>query len=130
LLFKRIREDLSLVYFIGSVYDQSKGTFLIYSGINQFDYQKVLVEIDKVLHDIKEMNYDDKFLTIAKKGIVSSLLQSLDSGGALISRINNLSLFNKELDLDKLTKEELSDLVQLLKKDVAFLLRNDELENN
>ena len=130
MLFKRIREDLSLVYFIGSVYDQSKGTFLIYSGINQFDYQKVLVEIDKVLHDIKEMNYDDKFLTIAKKGIVSSLLQSLDSGGALISRINNLSLFNKELDLDKVTKEELSDLVQLLKKDVAFLLRNDELENN
>jgi len=137
LLFKRIREELSLVYFIGSVYDQNKGSFIVYGGINQNDYNNVLKEVENILLDVKNMTYDDKFLVIAKKGIVSGLFQSLDSGGSLIGRLNSLSLYNKEFDLDvlvakinKVTKEELSDLVGLIKKDVTFLLRNDELENN
>lgn len=137
LLFKRIREELSLVYFIGSVYDQNKGSFIIYGGINQNDYSDVLKEVDNILNDVKNMTYDDKYLVIAKKAIVSGLVQSLDSSGSLISRLNSLSLYNKEFDLDILiakinnvTKEELSNLVVLIKKDVTFLLRNDEIENN
>lgn len=137
LLFKKIREELSLVYFIGSAYDQNKGSFVVYSGINQNHYQKVVDEIDLVLKQVEEITYDEKFLVIAKKAIVSGLLQSFDNGGSLIGRLNSLSLFNKTLETDKLvdkinnvTKEELSNLVQLLKRDTTYLLRNDDLENN
>ena len=100
--FKRIREELSLVYFIGSVYDQNKGSFVIYGGINQKDYHNVQKEVENILLDVKNMTYENKFLVIAKKAIVSGLVQSLDSGGALISRLNSLSLFNKEFDIDVL----------------------------
>jgi predicted Zn-dependent peptidase len=137
LLFKRIREELSLVYFVGSVYDQNKGSFIVYGGINQNDYKEVLKEVENILQDVKAMTYDDKYLVIAKKGIVSGLVQSLDSSGSLISRLNSLSLYNKEFDLEilidkinKVTKMELSSLIDLIKKDVTFLLRNDQLENN
>lgn len=137
LLFKKVREELSLVYFIGSAYDQNKGSFLIYSGINQNHYNQVVEEIDKVIENIETMSYDEKFLTIAKKGIVSGLLQSFDSSSSLISRLNSLSLFNKTLNTEELvrkinnvTKEDLAVLIKLLKRDTTFLLRNDELENN
>ena len=137
LLFKRIREELSLVYFIGSAYDQNKGSFIIYCGINQDQYPSVVEEISKSLNDLIEMNYEDKFLTIAKKGIVSGLLQSFDNGNSLISRLNSLSLFDQELDLDDLTnkinrvtKEEISTIGKLIKKDITYLLRNDNHENN
>lgn len=137
LLFKRIREDLSLVYFIGSVYDNYKGTLVVYAGINQEEYSNVQNEITNVLEDVERRNYDDKFLTIAKKSIVSGLLQSFDSSSSLISRLNTLSLFDKELDVEELTdkinevtKEDISRLIVKLKKDVSYLLRNDSLENN
>lgn len=137
LLFKKIREELSLVYFIGSAYDQNKGSFVIYSGINQNHYQQVVDEVDKVLKTVEDMDYDSKFLTISKKAIISGLLQSFDNSSSLISRLNSLSLFNKNLDLTNLvkkindvTKEDLAKLVTLLKRDTTYLLRNDELENN
>ena len=87
LLFKTIREKLSLVYFISSGYDHYKGVFTIYSGINQNDYTKVITEIDKTIENIKTLNYDDKALVIAKKTIVNSLIESLDSNSSLITRI-------------------------------------------
>ncbi|AIO19150.1 Peptidase M16 inactive domain protein [Candidatus Izimaplasma bacterium HR1] len=137
LLFKKIREDLSLVYFIGSAYDQNKGSFMIYSGINQDHYGAVVEEVGNVINNIVTKNYEDKFLTIAKKGIISGLLQSFDNGNSLISRLNSLSLFDKKLNLDELirkvndvTKEQLADLGQLITRDITYLLRNDNHENN
>ena len=137
LLFRRIREELSLVYFIGSLFDYHKGSMLIYAGINQSEYQNVINEIDQTIDDLKTMNYVDTQLEIAKKNIISSLKQSLDSQGSLVTRINNLSLFNKTFDQEQLTKkiesvtkQDLADLTLKLKKDVSFLLRNDELEKN
>ena len=135
LLFKTIREKLSLVYFINSGYDHYKGIFTVYSGINQKDYTQVINEIDKTIEDTKNLNYDDKVLVIAKKTIINSLIESLDSNGSLITRINNLSLFEKELDIENLinkinevTKNDIRDIANLLKKDTTFLLRNDSLE--
>ncbi len=137
LLFKRIREELSLVYFIGSVYDHYKGSFVIYAGINQFDYHNVLKEVNNTFKQIINQKYEDKALIIAKKSIISGLIQSLDSNSSLITRINNLSLFNREFDQEKLvsrinsvTKDDLSQTVKLVKEDIRFLLRNDNLENN
>ncbi len=137
LLFKKVREDLSLVYFIGSAYDQNKGSFVVYSGINQDHYKQVVEEVENVLKSVENKDYDNKFLTIAKKGIVSGLMQSFDNGGSLINRLNSLSLFNKEFDTDELvskinnvTEEQLSVLVKRLKRDTTYLLRNDELESN
>jgi len=135
LLFKVIREELSLVYFIGSSYDYYKGFLSIYSGINQQDYEKTIIAIDEIVERIKRNDYSDKALLIAQKTITNSLIESLDSQSNLTARINNLSLFNKELDIaaliakiNKVTKEDISEIAQKLHKDTLFFLRNDELE--
>jgi predicted Zn-dependent peptidase len=137
LLFKRIREELSLVYFIGSIYDYLKGSMLFYAGINQSAYTQVVTEIDKTIQDIIDQNYPETQLHIAKNNIISSLKQSFDQQGSLVARIYNTALFQESFDLEKridliqnVTKEDLKNIALKLRKDICYLLRNDQLENN
>jgi predicted Zn-dependent peptidase len=137
LLFKRIREELSLVYFIGSIYDYFKGSMLFYAGINQSAYRQVMSEIDQTIQDIIDQKYADIQLHIAKNNIISSLKQSFDQQGSLVARIYNVALFQDPFNMEErihliqnVTKEDLKNIAIKLKKDICYLLRNDQLEDN
>jgi len=135
MLFKEIRDQLGLVYFISSSYDPYKGVLFIVSGINEADYPKVMETIDNILSKIISQDYSDSDLEIAKKIQTNALIESLDSNLGIISRITRDSLFknpfNPEELLNKLnlvTKDEVSNIAKILRKDTVFLLKGDKDE--
>ena len=135
LLFKRIREELNKVYFIGSMYDQYKGSIMIYGGIDAKEYPTVQTEIESILAKIEEQEYSDTSLDIAKRTLINSLIESFDSSGAMASRINHLAIFDKTFDYKKLiqkvervSKSDISALVKKVSQDVSVLLRGDSNE--
>ena len=135
LLFREIRENLGLVYFIGTSYDPYKGVIFLTAGIKKSDYQKVLSTVDLMLEKIISQDYDDSLLDILKSVQVNNLIESLDSSVGLSSRINRDSLFNNEFNPNKIlenlksvTKDGISNVAKKLKKDTIYLLRDDKDE--
>jgi predicted Zn-dependent peptidase len=135
MLFKEIREEKGLVYFINTSYDPYKGVVFITAGINPKDYNNVLDTTEKIISNIIEMNYDDDLLTTAKTIINNRLIESLDSNGGLLSRLFRNSLFHNEFNIEltkqeifKVTKNDVSDMAKKLKLDTIYLLRGDKDE--
>ena len=132
LLFKQIREELGLVYFISSSYDPYKSVLFITSGINKTDYPVVKKTIDSILDKIIKQDYSDELLKICKTVQVNALIESLDSPVSLSARISRDSLFNKQFNpqliinsLKKVTKSGVSSIAKQLRKDTIYLLRDD-----
>jgi predicted Zn-dependent peptidase len=133
LLFKRIREELNKVYFIGSSYDQYKGSLYIYGGINPEEYDMVIQEISTIIESIKRNDYPKHRLEIAKKTLINGLIESFDSPGSLASRVNHLSLFHKTFDPEQLiqkiqtiTELDIQKMASVLQLDTTFFLRGEE----
>lgn len=132
LLFNRIREELSLVYFVGSLYDNYKGTFVIYCGINKEEQANVLKEIDSIINQVMNESITSEILEVTKTTLISSLIESYDSIGSLTQRINDLSLFNRSFNKDliiskvrNITKADLKDVACKLEKQVIYTLRGE-----
>ncbi len=130
LLFKRIREELNLVYFIGSAYDQYKGSLMIYGGIDTAAYEEVQVEITTVMEAIATGDFDDAALAITKQVLINNLIESFDSQGAMIGRINHLSIFNKTFDtkaliarVEAIDKDDVAKIARLVQADTSFFLK-------
>lgn len=137
ILFRRVREELGLVYHISSGYQMYKGILMIYSGINPNDYDKVVSEVKTVINDLQNGNFDDQYLVLAKNIIINQFIESLDSNGALLQRVGNLSMFNQPFDKDEIinniksvSKEDVSEIAKLIKEDTIYFLRDDNDEKN
>ena len=135
LLFKEIRDNLGLVYFINSSYDPYKGVLFIVSGIAKADYRKVLETIRNIIEKIINQDYSDEAFEISKTVQVNGVIESLDSISGLASRINRDSLFNNQFNPDELiekikmiTKDDLSLIAKKMKQDTIFFLRDDNDE--
>ena len=135
MLFKEIRDNLGLVYFISTSYDPYKGVMFIVSGINKKDYEIVLKTIDIILNKIINQEYSDAELQIAKTMQINGLIESLDSNIGIVARISRNSMFHDTFDADKLieklnlvTKDDVSTIARSIKKDTVFLLRDGDLD--
>jgi len=135
MLFKEIREEKGLVYFINSSYDPYKGVMFITAGINAKDFDNVLNTTENIINSIIKMDYTDERLSTAKSIINNRLIESLDSNVGLLSRMFRNSLFNINFDIDeiknqvlKVTKEDVSKMAMNLKLDTVYLLRGDKDE--
>lgn len=135
MLFKEIRDNLGLVYFISSNYDPYKGVLFIVSGIDKKDYEIVLETIDKILTKIINQEYNDTELQIAKTMQINGLIESLDSNAEIAARISRDSMFHDTFDSNKLieklnlvTKDDVSIVAKSIKKDTVFLLRDGDLD--
>lgn len=135
ILFKRIREELNKVYFIGSSYDQYKGNLFVYAGINESDYAIVSAEIESIITSILDNTFDNEVLEIAKTVMISNFYQSLDSSASICARIHHLAMFNKVFQpaelVEKIQQVQRKDIALLASKltlDTTFLLKGDTHE--
>lgn len=136
LLFKRVREELNKVYFIGSMYDQYKGSLAIYAGIDPKDYDDVIHEINLQIKAIQTKTIDPNVFEIAKTTIIQHLIESLDSIGSIVARINHLAMFHKTFQQAELiqrikgiTLDDIARIANMMQLDTTFFLKGDNHEN-
>lgn len=73
LLFANVREKESLCYSVSSTNSRYKGCITVTAGINAINYDKALEVIFKQLDDMKNGNFKDELLEMAKLSLISSI---------------------------------------------------------
>lgn len=135
LLHMRIREELGLVYFINSSYDFHKGVMFIFSGIDQSEYMNTREEIDRIILKIKNGDYSEKALNIAKKTIINGIIESYDSDHNLVMRLERKDLFDRDVSIEEsiqninnVTIDDIKLVASKLVLDTAMILRGEKNE--
>lgn len=85
LLFMNIREKMSLCYDIGSGYHGSKGIVTVSAGIDCDKFDTVCRQVQAQLDLCRTGDFSDDALNAAKQAVISSLLGTHDSPGAIES---------------------------------------------
>lgn len=79
LLFKNVREKLSLCYYCSSVYDRIKGVMFVQSGVDEANAKRAETEILAQLEAIRRGEFADEELEAARRSIVQSFEAVNDS---------------------------------------------------
>lgn len=129
-LFKVIREENSLCYYISSSYDAFNGIVAVTAGIESKDYEKVKDLTEKQLELMKKGEFSDNDIEIAKLMIKNSLTKTKDEPISQIALMFNRHITHKEETDDEyiekimaVTKQEIIDSCQSMKLDTIFLLK-------
>ena len=137
-LFKKVREENSLCYYVSSSYDAFNGILIVNAGIDGKDYSKAMNLIDEQLTDLQNGHITDDEINIAKMMITNSLRKTNDEAGSMIALAYNRDITGKkessEEYIEKLlnvTKEQIIEVSKKIKKDTIFFLTGKEFyENN
>ena len=128
-LFRSLREESSLCYYIASRYDAIKGIILIYAGVDPSNESKSIELIKKQIKIMQDGLFSEEIINITKKMIKNDLLESLDSQGALTSKAIFSALLNKEFDvlkrldmLNSVSKEDIVKAINKIKLDTIYVL--------
>lgn len=132
-LFKVVREENSLCYYVSSSYDAFNGIMLVNAGIEGKDYQKTMDLIKQELSEMQAGNIDQNDIDTAKKMLKNALIKANDEPGSIISLAFNRDITHKEETneeyLEKLmnvTKEQIIEVSKKVKLDTIFLLTGSE----
>lgn len=136
-LFKVVREENSLCYYISSSYDAFNGIMIINAGIDGKDYSKTLLLIDEQIHDIQLGHLSDEEINISKILLQNALRKTNDEASSMITLSYNRDITHKketnEEYIQKLlnvTKEDLIEVSKTIKKDTIFFLTGKDFNGN
>lgn len=136
-LFKVVREENSLCYYISSSYDAFNGIMIINAGIDGKDYSKTLLLIDEQIHDIQLGHLSDEEINISKILLQNALRKTNDEASSMITLSYNRDITHKketnEEYIQKLlnvTKEDLIEVSKAIKKDTIFFLTGKDFNGN
>ena len=132
-LFKVVREQNSLCYYITSSYGAFSGIMTVNAGIEGSDYQKAKDLINQELTNIQNGDFSDDEINLAKLMLKSSLTKTKDEPISLITLAYNRDLtgVNETNDeyLEKLmsvTKEEIISASKKVHLDTIFFLTGSD----
>lgn len=128
-LFKEVREEKSLAYSISSGYRRLDNFYYVSAGISYENYEEVLNTIKKCLSDIQNNGITDEELERAKAIYIADLNDVMESPSSIIDiyftelYFGNDS-YEKQLEMSqKITKEDIVRVANLLKIDTIYLLK-------
>ena len=84
-LFMHVREKLNLCYDCSSQLSGALGSVFVYAGIDTKNLNTVLCAIDDMLCEVKNGEFDQSELDIAKKSIISAIRTGFDSPKYMIA---------------------------------------------
>ena len=125
-LFNEVREKNSLAYYCFARLEKDDKMLDIITGFEKENYNEVLSIIKKEINNMKKIS--NKELEIAKKDLISSLIESKDYLGNLISRNKYEELFNlPNIDeyikkLKNVTKQEVQDVSYKVDLKLSYFL--------
>lgn len=132
-LFKNIREKESLCYYIFSKIEKFKSLMLISSGIEFENLNKARTLIEKEVNLLKEGNFTQDDIEIAKKSIVTSIRSLTDAPNMLMDFYYSQVLSGVTHDIEgiinKIEAVKKEDIIKAGKKfqlDTIYFLKNDK----
>lgn len=112
LLFRNVREKLSLCYYCASSYDRLKGVLLIDSGVEESNASRAKEEILRQLDAVRQGDFTDEDLESARLSIVNQFLTYNDLQSALSSWY-----LGQSLDQGLQTPEQAADGVRTVTRE-------------
>ncbi len=132
-LFKVVREQHSLCYYVSSSYDAFNGIMIINAGIENKDYELTLDLIAKELDDMKNGNISDDEIKLAQTMLVNSLRKTNDEANSMITLSYNRDIVNKKESneeyiekLKNVSKEDIIEVAQAIQLDTIYFLTGRE----
>ncbi len=132
-LFKNVREKESLCYYIFSKIDKFKSIMLVSSGIEFQNFEKAKTLIQQEVESLKEGNFTEDDIDIAKKSIVTSIKSLTDTPNMLMdflySQILGNSLNTIENIIAKIqavTKDSIIDAGKKFELDTIYFLNKEK----
>lgn len=133
-LFKTVRENNSLCYYISSVGQPLSSTLIIKAGINKKDYRKALSLIKKEVNNMKKGKFGNDDIIKAKITYMNSLKELEDNPDSLLSLYSGIEYLgsdNLEDRLNLMNRVTSNDVIKLASKihlDTIYLLEGDSNE--
>ena len=130
-LFKTVREENSLCYYINSVPQPLNSIMLINAGINKENYQKAVELIKKAVKDVKKGKFSNEDIIKAKVTYANSLKELEDSPDSILSLYAGIEYLKSDditERLNKMNRVTASDVVKLASKihlDTIYMLEGD-----
>ncbi len=131
-LFKNVRERESLCYYIFSKIDKFKSIMLVSSGIEFENFQKTKDLIQEEVDSLKEGNFTEDDIEIAKKSIITSIKSLTDTPNILMdflySQILSDSLDDIENIISKIeavNKESIMEAGKKFELDTIYFLNKE-----
>ena len=137
LLFKNVREKLSLCYYCTGTPVYSKSVIVVDSGLELENAEKAQEEILKQLDVMKNGSFDDDLLDQAVMAQNTALKAVGDFSSSVCSWY--FDRFEKETPdtpesffekINKVTKEEIAEFARSLELDTVFLLKGQSSKND
>ncbi len=132
-LFANVREKLSLCYYCASGFNDSKGTLMIDSGVENVNVEKARVEILNQLDDIKKGNFTDEEMSNSVLSILNSFKGVSDTPASLInwyfSRFCRGEIINPDEEINRVkavTREQIIEAAKSFKLDTVYVMTGEE----
>lgn len=129
-LFKNVREEASLAYYINSKVSKYNSIMLIDSGIEFENFQKTIEIIREQIADMKEGRFTEDDMEVSKKSIRTST-ESITDNTFLISEFffsqilsgDSRSLEQIILDFEAVTKDEVIEASNRIVPDTIYFMK-------
>lgn len=129
LLFKNVREKLSLCYYCSSVYDRIKGVLFVQSGIDEKNAERAEIEILAQLDAIRCGEFTDEELEAARRSIVQSFEAVNDSQSARAAWYVSQAALSEPTSpettrkaIEAVTRDEVIAAARAVRYECAYLL--------
>lgn len=136
-LFKVVREENSLCYYVSSSYDAFNGIMIVNAGIEASDYQKAIDLIHQELVAVQNGELNDEEIDIAKIMLQNALKKTDDEAGSMIALTYNRDITHKKETNDdyiqkllNVSREEIIEVSKQVKLDTIFFLTGKDFNEN
>ena len=127
-LFKEVREEKSLCYYIYSVCNDYDSTMRISAGISKDSFNECLKIINKDVKDMEKELFTDEDLEKAKEIYISYLNNIYDSEENIINMYSTIGLLGtddietRKKKIKTVTKDDIKSVAKKISLDTIYLL--------
>lgn len=135
-LFKNVREENSLCYYINSVPNKLDNLIIIRAGIDKDNFKKTVSLIEKDIELMKRGKFSDSDINVAKEYYNTALEELEESEARIIDNYYMMELIGtdsieaKREMMNKVTKKDIINVAKKIKMDTVFLLEGVSDERN
>lgn len=130
-LFQNVREKASLAYTVSSNYMKLKSNIFIRAGIEIENYEEALEIIKQQLEDMKNSNFTDEDINLAKKTIIASINNIKEEQDMELSYYYGQELSDRNMTIEEyknsiqeVSRENINNIANNLTINTIYFLRN------